>query len=389
MQGVFVHDHKFPRYGEAYYHSYGFDNEFFNRYLNIFDKFDIIARETKIDFEEAIKTPTVNEKVDFISISNYVQLKSSFIRDNIDRKINESDCVIVRLPSILGLYAIRSAKKHNKPYLIEVVGCPWDAFWQQNIYKKLIAPIITILCKKAIYDAGYVVYVTEDYLQNKYPTLGSSISCSNVTLPSVDEINLRKRIEKIKKLDSNKNVIIGTCSTVDALYKGQQYMIEAIARLKSKGYKIEYQLVGGGDPSFLKSIAKKFGVEDDVRFLGKLKHADVFTWLDQIDIYVQPSRTEGLPRSVIEAMSRGCPVFGSNAGGIPELIDNEFVFKKGNVDGICNVYKKFTYEVMKNHALLNYKNSKKYLQSVLYERRISFFKEFIKGAVLKEKEVKE
>jgi glycosyltransferase involved in cell wall biosynthesis len=42
--------------------------------------------------------------------------------------------------------------------------------------------------------------------------------------------------------------------------------------------------------------------------------------LDTADLFVHPSRTEGLPRALIEAMARGLPCIGSNVGGIPELL---------------------------------------------------------------------
>ena len=46
----------------------------------------------------------------------------------------------------------------------------------------------------------------------------------------------------------------------------------------------------------------------------------VLNWLDDIDIYVQPSFQEGLPRALVEAMSGGRPAFASTTGGIPELL---------------------------------------------------------------------
>jgi glycosyltransferase involved in cell wall biosynthesis len=379
MKGLFIHDHKFPNDGKTYYHSYGFDNEFFNRYLTVFDKFNIIARKTKIPSDQIKITPSIDENIEFVTINGYGELKNKFIRKKIDNQIKDSDYLIIRLPSILGIYAIRKAVKLKKPYLIELVGCPWDAYWNQKISKKVFAPFITLLTRKGVRNANYVVYVTEKYLQNKYPTFGKSISCSNVTLPSVDESSLRNRLAKIENINSNQRIVIGTCATVDALYKGQKYVIQTIARLNSQGYKIEYQLVGGGNSGYLKNIAKKNGIESDVKFLGKLKHEDVFAWLDNIDIYVQPSLTEGLPRSVIEAMSRGCPVLGSDAGGIPELIDKDFIFRKGNVTSIYETFKRFSSDSMRDQALINHKNSKRYLKSILYKRRIEFLEDFTRG----------
>src|SRR5690606_15570335 len=120
---------------------------------------------------------------------------------------------------------------------------------------------------------------------------------------------------------SQNKIIIGTTAAIDVKHKGQQYVIEALGELKKNGYtKFEYHLVGGGDPAYLKSIAKRHNIEENIHFLGTLPHNKVFEWLDNIDIYVQPSRQEGLPRALIEAMSRGLPAFGANTAGIPELL---------------------------------------------------------------------
>ena len=83
--------------------------------------------------------------------------------------------LIIRLPSILGLYSIYLANKIKKPYVIELVGCPWGAYWNMGLSKKMIAPMMKYFTQKAIYNSKYTVYVTEKYLQKKYPTKGKSI----------------------------------------------------------------------------------------------------------------------------------------------------------------------------------------------------------------------
>ena len=57
----------------------------------------------------------------------------------------------------------------------------------------------------------------------------------------------------------------------------------------------------------------------------------MFELLDECDIYLQPSLQEGLPRSVIEAMSRGCACIGAATAGIPELLESEYVVKRKSV----------------------------------------------------------
>lgn len=88
----------------------------------------------------------------------------------------------------------------------------------------------------------------------------------------------------------------------------------AIKSLSLINCSIELRVLGGGDTEKWRKLAEDEGVNDLVYFDGKLQSgAAVYEWLDNIDLYIQPSYQEGLPRALIEAMSRGCPSIGSTA----------------------------------------------------------------------------
>jgi glycosyltransferase involved in cell wall biosynthesis len=376
MIGLFIHDHKFPKNGDYYYYSYGFDEAFFNRYLSIFDSLGIIGRENKTN-QNTDDINLVDEEINFTTIENLRDLRNLETREKIKNEIKKSDYIVIRLPSILGLYAAKWARKYRKPYLIEVVGCAWDAIANKGLKHIPSALLIMYLMKKAILNSDYVVYVTEEFLQKRYPTKGEWVACSNVTLEDVNIKDLEDRLNKIEKIDLNEKVTIGTCATIDVVYKGQEDVIKAISQLKRDGYQLEYQLVGGGSSEYLSNVAQRYGVSDQVKFIGSLKHRDVFKWLESIDIYVHPSKQEGLSRAIIEAMSKGCPIFGANAGGINEQIDKDFIFDKGNVDEISRIFKNFSKNNMKEQAKKNHEKSKRYVKEKLYLRREEFFKKFI------------
>ncbi len=98
-----------------------------------------------------------------------------------------------------------------------------------------------------------------------------------------------------------------------------------------------------------------------------MRHEDVFNWLETIDIYTQPSRQEGLPRALIEAMSRGLPAFGARTAGIPELLEKEFIFSntKYNIDEICSILVGFSKEKMLSQSIYNFNEAKKVQKRVL------------------------
>lgn len=76
----------------------------------------------------------------------------------------------------------------------------------------------------------------------------------------------------------------------------------------------------GNEEGFLKSLAEKLRVANRVRFAGELPHADLPRALATCDIFVRPSRSEGMGNSFIEAMAAGVPVIGTQEGGIADFL---------------------------------------------------------------------
>ena len=174
-------------------------------------------------------------------------------------------------------------------------------------------------------------------------------------------------------------LFFGTIGGLNVICKGQQYMIKAIAELKQDGYKnIEYQLVGGGNSTYIERIIDKYNVRENVKIIGSLPHEEIFNFIDNIDIYVQPSNQEGLCRAVIEAMSRACPCIVSDAGGNPELIDEEYVFNKKNVEKLKECIKKMNKTEQLKQAEINFEKAKQYVVKNINNRRNEFYQKIIK-----------
>lgn len=371
MNIVFAHDHKFREYEEEFYSTGGLSDSVLSRYVEIFGNVTVVARIIKKQQGDRNLSKIINKNVRIIN-SGWKGKKKLIL----EKEIKECDAVIARLPSFIGNKAIYYAKKYNKPYLIEVVGCAWDSMWNHSKLGKIIAPYMFYKTRKNVKNSEFSLYVTNDFLQKRYPTNGISISCSDVVLAEHKEEVLQKRIENINvKKDK---CIIGTIAAVDVKYKGQESIIRALAKLnKDSAIKYEYHLVGGGDNTYLKTIAKKYGVLEEVKFLGTIPHEEIFDWLDSIDIYAQPSKVEGLPRALVEAMSRSIPCLATNVGGMPELLSSKFLFsKKRNIDEICKILKKFNKNVLEEQARDNFNKSKLYNKNLIEEKRNNFFKEF-------------
>ena len=299
-------------------------------------------------------------------------------RRHMRKCVENADIVVTHLPSPIGMIAIEYAKRYHKPCIVGVVGCAWDACWNYNWKGKLVAIPFYLSMKEAVKQAKYVFYVTQKFLQKRYPNDGITMGCSNVEIQQAPDKVLAKRLESIEKLDFGYTINIVTVAAVNVRYKGQEYVIRALDTLNHKqGFNFHYHLIGGGDNSFLMNLTKKLDLEQYVHFSGPIPHEKIWDYLDKMDVYIQPSRQEGLPRALIEAMSRGLPAFGSRTAGIPELLPEDCLFDNGNVRQITRLLSSLTSDTMKQYANANYEKSLKYTSDVLATRRKSFFDEVL------------
>ncbi len=292
-------------------------------------------------------------------------------------EVRKADMCVIHTPSSYGNKVIEYAKKLNKPYLTVICGCPWDSLWNYDWRGKMLAPFSYLSMKKWQRDAPYSIYVTRYFLQGRYPTSGKWINCSNVEMQTGLPDVLETRLANIEeRRAAGRRPRIGTAAAIDVPYKGQEYVIRALAKLKQEGIDMEYHMIGGGSKDRLQAIVDSLGLGDRVFIHGGLPHDKVAEFYDDMDIYIQPSKQEGLPRSTIEAMSRGCLCFGSAIAGIPELLDKEHLFSKGNVSQIVQRLKAIKPGDYAEQARRNYDVAKEYDRDVLNERRRKFLLEF-------------
>ncbi len=194
-------------------------------------------------------------------------------------------------------------------------------------------------------------------------------------LEKCDDNVLEQRKRKINILSDNGIIRIATVAMLNIRYKGQRFVIRALRKLKDMGYNnYHYFLIGGGDDSALRKEAEKLGVIDQIHFVGKMSHEEVFNILDDVDIYVHPSLQEGLPRSVVEAMSRALPCIGARTGAIPELLNNDFIVSRKSVDDIVDrLLTMRDKKIMLKEAERNFEEAKKFECELLDKRRNIFY----------------
>lgn len=126
-------------------------------------------------------------------------------------------------------------------------------------------------------------------------------------------------LEELDK-STNKKVWINVGSFVKE--KNHTFLLEIFAEYWKEDSRNELWLVGDGPLRIqLERQAKKLGIEQNVKFLGYQKNA--VAYIKAADMMVIPSKIEGLPGVILEALSCGKPVIASAVGGIPEVVINE------------------------------------------------------------------
>jgi len=113
-------------------------------------------------------------------------------------------------------------------------------------------------------------------------------------------------------------------------WKGLQVLVESLVRLRGLVPGVRLEVVGDGDDVVpLQKLAAELGVADLVDWAGRVPHADLPSYYRRAGVTVLPSLTESesFGMALVEAMACGCPVVGSDVGGIP------FVVREGD-DGV-------------------------------------------------------
>lgn len=96
---------------------------------------------------------------------------------------------------------------------------------------------------------------------------------------------------------------------------------EVIRALPLLPKEVKFLILGiGPDEAMLRKLSQEMGVLDRVHFLGQVRHEGMPKYLKVSDIFIRPSRSEGLGNSFLEAMAAGIPVIATPVGGIPDFL---------------------------------------------------------------------
>ena len=384
MKLYFATEARFVRRNNNYYSLGGFSTELWERYLEHFDKLVVIARVTTDDsihvddsMNASCNGVSFIELPYYIGFGGYISNRKS-IKSILSEKLKSDGCFICRLPGQIGGTVISVLEKKKIPYSCEVVGNPWDVFVKGSVshpLRPVIRRISTYNLTRQVKNAEACLYVTQRTLQQMYPVGKGSFSVGVSDVIVRDEV-IAKESRILCKKERYSIISVGSLAQ---MYKAPDIVLLAMEILKKRGINIHLTWLGDGIfKQDMVNLANKLGVDAD--FKGNVSSDIVYKNLSESDIFLLVSRTEGLPRAVVEAMAHGLPCIGSRVGGIPELLEPSVLVEKENPEALADLIQRLVtdYDFTNEQAKRNLNEALLYKEDRLKELRNQYF-EYIKA----------
>ena len=357
--------------------------DFFTRYLQAFESITVASRVRPASYAEVAgflrcdgPGMTVAELPDMHGVSGYFRSLAPFLK-SASACTAGVDCALIRVPSVPASMVLHFVRRQGLPYALEVVADPEDAYAEKPAAARFFASLL----KKQCLEADGVSYVTRDYLQRKYPSWlrahgrdGRHFESYYSTIRLADGYYGQPRHYRGQAAFT----IIHTANNMNNQVKGHEVLLDAARLVLNRGFDVRLRFVGDGAlRAQFEARAKQLGLAERTVFTGRLSDPEaVREELLHADMLVFPTRAEGLPRTLIEAMAVGLPCISTPVAGIPELLEPEDLIAptdvRGFADRIC--------ALLSDPARMEEKSRRKietagaYSDTLLQERRNAFYR---------------
>lgn len=321
-----------------------FRPDYWEPFLSHFSEIVIYARVSEDVVEDdgqefgnsqitVVPLPYYRGAIDYVRKSRRVnRFVSSQVR-------NREDFYALWVPTPFSLSLAKSVSRVRAPLLCIAIGDPRGVL--ESIFAgppgRILAWLSSRSMRKTMLKANAAVYVTLHSLQELYPTRPGvpTLARSNVRFPEQPSAISAEGPSSEVAGETGANVSLIAVGSQEQNYKGHDLLIDAVARLQSEGYELSLTIVGQG--ALHEELVQRASDQNvaEIKFLKHVgDHNAVAREVARHDIFVMPSRTEGMPKALLEAMSVGVFSMGSDVGGIPEVLDAECVFSADSVDSL-------------------------------------------------------
>lgn len=235
------------------------------------------------------------------------------INKYLEKIFKDNNCQIIHAHTELaGLSAVEVGKRLNIPVVVTLHGISTDARLYKGTARKLLFEYTLSAVKRVILVGKPLIDFAKQFVQKddhfRVVSNGFRMTEKNKNIQP-KEFNEKIRFISVSNLHEGKGIDIN-------LY--------ALAKLKEKGKSNwTYKIVGDGDQrKNLEELAINLNLQDQVIFIGKCNHDEVYAHLIQSDIFILPSYREAFGVAYLEAMSCGVLTIGVKGEGPEAFIQH-------------------------------------------------------------------
>lgn len=303
-----------------------------------------------------------------VNINAYKQLKKLIKENNYD---------IIHCHTPVAGVLTRLAARNNKNTTVIYTAHGFHFFKGAPLINWIIYYPVERFCAR--YTDKLITINKEDYGRAKRFKLRNNgkvyyVPGVGIDLEKIQDLKVDVK-QKKKELGIQENTLV--LLSVGELNKNKNHeiVLQALNKLKVKNF--IYLICGRGVlKEYLERKIQEFHLTNKVKLLGY--RSDVIEILKIADLFIFPSKREGLPVSVIEAMAAGLPVIASNVRGNRDLIAKENLFESDDAAVLASVIEK-QLELIKQHKLrkVTYKNLEQYLLKNVLKQMADIYEENI------------
>jgi glycosyltransferase involved in cell wall biosynthesis len=380
----------------------GASYSFWQRYLEVFEKVKVLARVADVPCVPETWVRADGKNVTFIRVPHYVgalEYARRFVqvRGAIRGVRFQESAVIMRVPSFIASHVTRMLVASSHPFGVEIVGDPYDVFapgTTRHPLRPYLRWSLVRQLRQQCMRACAAAYVTEYTLQRRYPSKLFSVGVSDVHLPSAaplravdfethfSSVDLRQGAfacghRRYPGDEPRSTIRVLTVGSLEQPYKGIHHLLAAVQLCTLRGLDVTLTVVGDGRTrSKLERQSVALGLRERVTFLGKVPSGPaLWVQMEEADLFVLASLTEGLPRAMIEAMARGMPCIGTHVGGVPELLAPEDIVPPGDPFALSERILEVTRSKarMSKMSAANLAKAGEFHELKLHQRRLGFY----------------
>lgn len=201
----------------------------------------------------------------------------------------------------------------------------------------------------------------------------TELGCKNVIV--VENIVAEPKLEKVNKYSCKEFLFLGNIGEGKGVFDLLDIIVENKEKYKGK---LILSIGGNGETERLKNYIKENKIEDIVIFEGWVSGTKKNRLLSRTDVLILPSYNEGLPITILEAMTYKMPVISTVVGGIPEIVDdyNGILINPGDKIALGNALDKMlnlTDEQYEEMGDVSYKRVEPYLPSNVEKKLSSLY----------------